>query len=161
MSGSEKRLGFDSPDTKPSSAFGNTMKPSRRKFRDNRRGAATVEFALIAPLLFFLIFMMFEASRFLMGLHATTGAAREAVRSFAIQGDETTARLVAVQYLRSSSFDVDEVKVDFTTSPSGIAGMENIECSIEIDFKDVSLVGDPFNLGAEHVRGFSAMMAAQ
>ena len=114
----------------------------------------------MAPLLFTLIFMMFEASRFLMGVHAVTGAAREAARVYSVRGDENSARTAAVDYLKKSSFKVDNVNVDFTISASAIPEMQNFSCTVEIDYEDVSLLGDPFHLGASEVRGYAAMMNA-
>ncbi len=133
----------------------------RTNKKTTRNGAASVEFALVAPLLLVLVFGMFEASRFLMGLHAATGAAREAVRIMAVAGEQSTAESVAVDYLRRSSFDVGEVNFDFVTSESSIPGYQNIECTVEVDYADVSLIGDPFNIGASHVRGYSAMLAVE
>ena len=124
----------------------------------NRQGASAVEFALVAPLLFFVIFMMFEASRFLMGLHATTGAAREAVRVFSVRGDEMAARTAAVDYLRRSTFNIDDVIVTFENSASDTPDVQNVSCVVEVDYSDVSLIGGPFSLGEGPVRGFGAMM---
>ena len=137
------------------------MKRVRNRRVDARRGAATVEFALVAPLLFLLIFLMFESSRFLMGLHATTGAAREAVRIYSVRGDEASARSAAEQFLRQRSFNVENLVVKFEKLDSDVPGMEISECTVQVDYEDVSLVGDPFNLGASHVRGYSSMLTPE
>ena len=133
---------------------------ARRKFAKRfhaREGAATVEFALVAPLLFLILFMTIEASRFLMGLHSVAGAAREANRVFAVRGDETEARTVALDYMQRSFFNIQDLDVTFTTTPSTISGFEVLSCEVEIDYEDVSLISDPFNLGAQQVRGHSSM----
>ena len=136
------------------------LKSRSKRSSRNRRGASTVEFALVAPLLFFLIFMMFEASRFLMGLHAVTGAARESVRIFAVRGDEEAARAAAVDYLKRSTFNVDEVIVTFEQSASDTADVQNFSCTVEVDYSEVSLIGGPYSLGEGSVIGYGAMMVA-
>ena len=134
-----------------------TKTPDRKS--QNRQGATTVEFALIAPLLFTLIFTMCEASRFLMGLHATTGAAREAARTFAVRGDEAAARTAAIDFLRSSSFNIEDVNVTFSRTDSIVPSVQNISCVVQVDYSDVSLIGGRFSLGKGAVRGYGAMTA--
>ena len=133
---------------------------ARRKFAKRfhaRDGAATVEFALVAPLLFLILFMTIEASRFLMSLHSVAGAAREANRVFAVQGDEAEARLVAIEYMQRSFFNIQDLDISFTTNASSIRDFEVLSCEVDIDYEDVSLISDPFNLGAQQVRGHSSM----
>lgn len=133
---------------------------ARRKFAKRfhaREGAATVEFALVAPLLFLILFMTIEASRFLMSLHSVAGAAREANRVFAVRGDQDAAQQVALDYMQRSFFRIQDLDVTFATEPSNIEGFEVLSCEVEIDFEDVSLISDPFNLGVQEVRGFAAM----
>ena len=113
---------------------------------------------MIAPLLFFLIFMFFETSRILMGLHATTGAAREAARVFAVRGDSAEARAVAEDYLSRSSFNIDNVGVTFAEEASEAPNIRNITCTVEVNYSDVSLVGGTFTLGNNPLRGYGAMM---
>ena len=132
----------------------------RRKFIKRfrkREGASAVEFALVAPLLFLILFMTIEASRFLMSLHSVAGAAREANRVFAVRGDQDAAQQVALEYMQRSFFRIQDLDVTFATEPSNIEGFEVLSCEVEIDFEDVSLISDPFNLGVQEVRGFAAM----
>ena len=143
-------------------------KPKRSKVRRKffkrihaREGAATVEFALVAPLLFLILFMTIEASRFLMSLHSVAGAAREANRVFAVRGDQAAAEQVALEYMQRSFFSIEDLDLTFTTAPSSISGFEVLSCQVEIDYEDVSLISDPFNLGAQQVRGFSSMYREQ
>ena len=101
--------------------------------------------------------MTIEASRFLMSLHSVAGAAREANRVFAVRNDETEAKTVALEYMKRSSFNIQDLQVTFTEKPSTIVGFEILSCEVEIDYEDVSLISDPFNLGAKHVRGHSSI----
>jgi Flp pilus assembly protein TadG len=61
--------------------------------RDLRRedGAAMVEFAIIAPLLFALIFAIIDFGRALFLMNNLTAAVREGARLAAVQNDPTTA----------------------------------------------------------------------
>lgn len=127
------------------------------KCRRSRLGAASVEFALVAPLLFLILFMTFEASRFLMSLHSVAGAAREANRIFAVRGNQEEAEAVALEYMQRSFFSIQDLELTFTTEPSIVEGFEILSCEVEIDFEDVSLINDPFNLGAQQVRGHSSI----
>ena len=134
-----------------------TQNPKR--ISQNREGASAVEFALVLPLIFTLIFMMCEASRFLMGLHAATGAAREGARIYAVTRNLGTARTAAENFLTNSSFDTSDVKVGVEESNSNIEDRELISCTVEIAYADVSLIGDPFNLNTLTVPGFATIMA--
>jgi len=107
--------------------------------------------------LFLILFMTIEASRFLMSLHSVAGAAREANRVFAVRGDQDAAQQVALEYMQRSFFRIQDLDVTFATEPSNIEGFEVLSCEVEIDFEDVSLISDPFNLGVQEVRGFAAM----
>ena len=82
---------------------------SPQRIAKKRLGASAVELALVLPLLLALVFTMIEASRFLMAVHATTGAAREAGRVFAATRDTASAKEIAREFLANSSFDVEDV----------------------------------------------------
>jgi len=145
------------------------MRFKSRKIRSNRRsaqlsnrhrlGIAAVEFAIVAPFLVLLIFMMVEASRFMTSLNATAGAAREVARLVAVSGvDDTAALEHAKAVMKQSLFETDRVEVVVNNEPSSVPGMNMISVEVSIDFADVSLIGDPFNLGVTNVRGFSSML---
>lgn len=55
-------------------------RPPRRQLVGRRRGAAAVEFALVAPVLFLFVFGIIEFGRAFMLKEATAGAARAGVR---------------------------------------------------------------------------------
>ena len=59
--------------------------------------------------------------------------------------------------MQRSFFRIQDLDVTFATEPSNIEGFEVLSCEVEIDFEDVSLISDPFNLGVQEVRGFAAM----
>ncbi len=136
------------------------LKCRRQSWQDKRNGVAAVEFATVAPLVILLIFLMIESSRFLLALHATTGAARSAARATAIAGvslDDATR--IAKDYMSASSFAPDTVTLDIEHLPSTADNMTQVLCTVTIDFDAVSVIGDPFSIGAHIVTGTSAMLA--
>ena len=137
------------------------LRTRRRYTRCNKQGAAAVEFAVVAPLLFVMIFLLFETSRALMGLHAVSGAAREAARVFAVRGDSAAARDVAIDYLMRSSFNIADANVNFAESASDTPNVRNVSCTVEVDYADVSIVGGTYSLGDGVVRGYGAMMVVE
>ena len=95
-----------------------------------------------------------------MALHATTGAARAAARATAIQGATLSeAETIAKDYMSASSFASDSVTLDVDDRPSTVANLDQISCTVTIDFDAVSVIGDPFSIGANNVRGSSSMLA--
>ena len=147
--------------TKLSRVFSITPRKRQRSIaKASRRGIAAVEFATVAPLLVLLIFMMVEVSRYLMALHAVTGAARVAARATAIAGvSESDATIIAQEYMSASSFNSDSVTLDVDTDARTDINMNQVTCTVSIDFAAVSLVGDPFSIGANIVNGSSSMLA--
>ena len=127
----------------------------------NRMGIAAVEMAMVAPILLIMIFMMVEASRFLTSLNATAGAAREVARIVAVtNASQSTADQLAKDIMENSLFSPTTVKVVITRKDSGVTDMKMVSVVVSIDYKDVSIIGDPFNLSVTKVRGYSSMLAA-
>jgi Flp pilus assembly protein TadG len=73
------------------------MLPTMRHKRAKRRGAATVEFALTAPLLFLFIFAIFEFGRAFMVIDLLGDAARVGCREAALQGKSSSTITTNVQ----------------------------------------------------------------
>lgn len=124
----------------------------------NRKGAAAVEMAVVAPVLVLLTFSMIEGSRFLMVSNAVQGAAREATRSASIFGKTNAVnKETAVSFLKHSGVDTSTIQVDINSAPSSVPGYEVIQATIAIDYSKVSWLGDPFSLVSE-VKGYSATL---
>ena len=68
-----------------------TPRPRTAGALASERGAAMVEFAIIAPLLFALIFAIIDFGRALFLMNNLTSAVREGARLAAVQQDPTTA----------------------------------------------------------------------
>ena len=139
-----------------------TRSSNAKSSNQNRLGIAAVEFAIVLPVLLLLIFMMVEASRFLTSLNATAGAAREVARLVAVAGvDQGTAEEHAKAVMEHSLFKSDSVQVHITNEASEVEGFNLVSIEVSIDFSDVSIIGDPFNIGVTTVRGYSSMLSEQ
>jgi len=73
------------------------MPPVIRQKRNKRRGAATVEFAIVAPLLFLVILAIFEFGRTFMVIDLLGDAARVGCREGAVQGKSSATITSDVQ----------------------------------------------------------------
>lgn len=76
--------------------------PAARGKARCRSGQSLVEFALVVPILLFLLIGICEFGRAWMTRNILTGAAREAVRVAAVQGDAPAATARAEQVLSSA-----------------------------------------------------------
>ena len=124
-----------------------------------RNGTSAVEFAVVAPFILILLFGMIESSWMLMASHATVGAAREATRIAAItDASDDDIRETARDYMERSFFNDPSITIDIDRSASSIEGVENITCTVAIDYNAVSIIGNPLNLQLGDIDGTASMM---
>jgi hypothetical protein len=84
----------------------------------HRRGQGLVEFALVVPLFLVLLFGMIEFGRAWMTKNILTGAAREAVRIYAvIPYDNVVAESRAVNILSSAGLDSSRWTISIYSDP--------------------------------------------
>ncbi|NYJ74293.1 TadE/TadG family type IV pilus assembly protein [Allobranchiibius huperziae] len=93
------------------------MKGRRRRLRE--RGAAAVEFALVAPLLILLAGGIMEFGRAYEAQTTLSGAARASVRVMALSNDPTAARTAAKSVASSSSITLSDSQI--AVSPASCA----------------------------------------
>lgn len=93
---------------------------STRTPRD--RGAAAVEFALVAPLLLLLVFGIAEFGRAYHVQTTLSGAAREGVRVMALKNDAAAARATTRDSAATVVLRDDQIAVTPTTCPTGSTG---------------------------------------
>lgn len=127
------------------------------RFRIRRRGVSAVEFAMIAPFVFMLIFGIFEFTRVTMVQQAITNAAREGCRLATLATTRSTS--VADARIRArldgvipNQTDPNKVKVQF--NPANlvvIAPKTPITTTIEVNYGDISLLPGWF-LGNSRLR---------
>ena len=142
MTNPAQKRSVDSPIAKTANAA-----RRRRRPRRNRKGAAAVEFALVAPLFFFLVFGMIEYGRMIMVQQVITNASREGARQAVLDGatvDEVQA--VVDEYLENGSITGATVAVS-PDPPSSAAFGDPVTVSVSIPFDDVSWLPSPMYLG--------------
>jgi Flp pilus assembly protein TadG len=116
------------------------MKRIKRSRSHQRRGAAVVEFALIAPLMLFFTFGMIEISRMMMVKNAATQATREGARAAVLPYASNQAVLERVQQ-ELGLVSVDSAVIE--TEPANVATASpgsNILVRVRINPDSVSWV---------------------
>src|SRR6266446_4936662 len=89
----------------------------------NRRGVAAVEFALVAPVFFVLVFGMIEYGRVVMVQQVLTNAVREGARNGVVNGSTTSGVTSAVNnYLTSAGIHTATVTVSPSPPSSAVYG---------------------------------------
>lgn len=147
----------------------------RRSARTRRRGAATVEFAVVVPILLTFILGIIEIGRLVMVAQVATNASREGAR-YAVQGSadastidsylrtylssaglsntaggNSSAVSTAFEYLAGSNWTV-------TTDPSAVASGTPIRVTVAVNFNSQSWLPTQFFVGNNtQVRGVAVM----
>ena len=104
----------------PQGTVGSASKAGVVMKRDatHSRGQGLVEFALVVPIFLILLFGMVEFGRAWMTKNILTGAAREAVRRYAvIPYDNVVAELRAVNILSSAGLDSSRWTISIYSDP--------------------------------------------
>lgn len=94
--------------------------------RENSRGAAAVEFAIVATLLVTLLIGIVEFGIVFFVQGTLAGAAREASRDFAINGNQAHATAVALAAAPGTGLVASEVQYNLGTCPAGQSGRVTI-----------------------------------
>jgi Flp pilus assembly protein TadG len=121
--------------------------------RRRRRGAAVVEFAIVAPLFFLLIFGMIEYGRMVMVQQVITNASREGARRAVLDGATATEVSNTVNtYLNSAGIDSnpDYVTLD-PADPSAAGYRQPVTVTVTVPFSDVSWLNMPLNFTGEDI----------
>ncbi len=125
------------------------MKNSLTSKPKNRRGATMVEFAIVAPIVFFLFFTAFEFARVAMIRHTADNAVYEAARRAILPGASAAdARQEAQQILnslglRNTSVDITPTVIRPTT--------RDVTVQIAVPLDSNSFVPNQF-FGGETIR---------
>lgn len=95
-------------------------KPAVRCCRPNRRGASLVEFAVVAPVLFMLIFGLIEFGRLVQVQHTLANAAREGARKCSLSTTQNSSDVdTVVRNALSGSFANASTTSAITVSVNG------------------------------------------
>jgi Flp pilus assembly protein TadG len=125
--------------------------------RRDRRGAAVVEFAVVAPLFITLVFGMIEYGRMVMVQQLIVNAAREGARKGVLDGS-TTAQVqsTVTGYLTSAS--VSGATVTVNPNPPSSAGYgAPVTVTVSIPFSQVSWIPTPMFLSGKTLTASSVM----
>ncbi len=128
-------------------------------FRLKRSGAAVVEFAIVAPLFFLLIFGMIEYGRMVMVQQVITNASREGARRAVLDGATTSEVVAAVEsFLDSAAVDSDGADVIVSPDPPEDAGFGGaVSVTVQIPFSEVSWLPSPMYLGSTTLEAKTSM----
>lgn len=128
-----------------------------RLCRKNRRGAAAVEFAVVAPLFFLLVFGMIEFGRMVMIQQILTNASREGARVAVLDGATTAEVTSAVEaYVVTASVSGADISV--SPNPPDSAGYgEPVTVSVSVPFDQVSWLPSPMFLGGNTLSATTVM----
>jgi Flp pilus assembly protein TadG len=143
---------------------GRSLRPTKDKlerpcriFRRNRRAAAAVEFAIVAPVFFLLVFGMIEYGRMVMIQQVLTNASREGARAAVLDGATVaTVQNTVNSYLASGSI----TGATITVAPNPLSGAEfgdPVTVTVSIGFNQVSWLPSPMYLGGKTMTASTVM----
>lgn len=116
----------------------------KRKPRFCRNGVAAIEFALVAPVFFLLVFAVVELGRMMMIQQSLTNAAREGCRKavLATTTDSSAVDAAVRQYLQSvlSNTSSDEVRVTVPSNMAAATPGSSLTVAVEVDYADATWV---------------------
>ena len=151
MKTSETYTNDATPPSRRSAAF------SKRRGVSRRRGVAAVEFALVAPVFFVLVFGMIEFGRMVMVQQILTNASREGARRAVLDATTTDdVNTVVNDYLTSASIGGATVSVT-PSPPSSAAFGDAVTVTISVPFSSVSWMPSPWFLGSTTLSATTVM----
>lgn len=113
---------------------------------NNNRGQAIVEFVLIIPLVFLLIFAMLETGRYVHAAYELEHASREAARVGAIGGSDTDVRSAVT--LNTYGLDAQLVSVQINPTELSRDSGDQLTVTVSYQFSPITpFVGAIFTDG--------------
>lgn len=117
-----------------------------------------MEFAVVAPVLFLMIFGMIEFGRLIMVQQIMTNASREGAREAVLDGaTSTTVDTHVREYLQGTSIDPNGVTVAFNISPQSATAGDAVTVTLTLDFNDVSWLPGSWFLSNTTMRAQTTM----
>jgi len=107
-----------------------------RHILNNNRGQAIVEFVLIIPLVFLLIFGLLETGRFVHAAYVVEHGSREGARMGAIGGSDSDIQLAVVQSV--SGLDQSLISVQMTPVGSMRRSGDRLEVLVTYKFTPIT-----------------------
>jgi len=116
-----------------------------------------VEFAVVAPVFFLLVFGMIEYGRMVMVQQILTNGSREGARRAVLDGVSTSDVTTAVEdYLADSSISGASVTVT-TNAPVPPDYAESMTVTVDVPFTQVSWLPSPMFLGSQTLSASTTM----
>jgi Flp pilus assembly protein TadG len=132
------------------------VQPRTGRLAKLRRGAAVVEFAIVAPVFFMMVIGFIEFGRALMVQQVLVNASRVGARMASTTGATTTAVQSAVSSY-ATSVAVPGVTVTVSPNPATAAAGTAITVTATVPFSSVSWMSTPWFLGGKTLRANSQM----
>lgn len=137
------------------------LKPRRILFRRNRdsqsrRGVATVEFAIVAPLFFLLVLGSIELGRALMVQQVLTNASRVGARdAVTLAGTSSSAVAAASSFANGAS--VGGVQVAVSPDASAASAGDMISVTVTVPYNNVTWIPSPWFMNGKVLTATSVM----
>jgi hypothetical protein len=130
----------------------------RRRNPNRRRGAATVEFALVSPLFILLLFGMIEFGRMTMVKQVIINASREGARQAVVEG-ATSEKIkdVVETYLTASHIPINRDDIEISAEPDSVNSGDPIMVRVWVPYEEVSWLPGAMYLGGSRLTAASAM----
>jgi Flp pilus assembly protein TadG len=128
-----------------------------RLFRRNRRAAAAVEFAIVAPVFLLMVFGMIEYGRMVMVYQVLTNASREGARAAVLDGATTSSVQTAVQSYMTAAMISGATVTVAPNPPSNAEYGDPVTVTVSIDFNQVSWLPSPMYLGGKSLSSATVM----
>ena len=136
------------------------LEKAYRRCRRNRQGAAAVEFAIVAPVFFLMIFGMIEFGRALMVQQVLTNASREGARVGVLDSPTPTRDQVISTvntYLQGAGISGATVTLN-PTEPTSAGYGQPVTVTVQVPFSNVSWLPAPWFLGGNTQLTASSIM---
>ncbi len=126
--------------------------------RSSRRGAAIVEFAIIAPLFLTLVAGTIEISRAIIVQQVLTNASREGARIGSYDSTTATSTITSAVNTYLSNEGITGATTTVSPNPPSVAADgQSISVTVSIPFNTVSWLPSPFYLGGQTLTATSVM----
>ena len=134
-------------------------RPIRRRGQKKRLGASAVEFAIVAPLFFLLVFGMIEFGRMVMIQQVLTNASREGARQAVLDGaTSSNVKSSVVTYMSNGGVTIATSNVTISpTDPSSATAGSPVTVTISVPFSQVSWLPSPMFLGSRQMTASTVM----
>lgn len=137
--------------------------PSRRfdridaSFNRKRQGATLVEFAMVAPIVFFIVFLFVEFDRYILTVHALDEASRVGCRQ-AILENATSQEVENTVKGLLNQFGVTKYTMSVTPPlPNSLDAGSPVSVKIDVKYSDISWLPSPRFLKNTKVSATSTM----